>query len=950
MQNKTFQSTGSPAILDKGLSDIKEHKLTLQLKEFLTRKGVDSSLFTTDSKHHLTIKSKIEEHSAWLYKNVMPKSLYTHSILHANRCAFLVPVFINALRICGNKAALSLKEDKVSLWQITTLCHDIAREGDGEDHWDLDSGLMLYYYLTYVLKHDHAESVLLAEAIANKDWEPDGTYHQLVLENEELVWKDNDSVTSKPLANIVIHDCDSLDIARVHHFSVFYLDFYKNYATNNPLAFFILNRIIFEWKSLLITQGDFVCRHDFRIKDQYICEESYSKLLKCIFKNREGKESINEIDRRGCYKVLPLLYFNRGLLAIDDLKKVTHFLLNLQGKKIPRQPKDKMYHTQQGLYVWQRFANQGLLVRGMPTPSYLREKELKYPENQARLELDKTRRRNGFPTRTKKLNRFNKHGNKNRSAIWIAEDLNCELFCSQGYLSALNLPQFKTASIDNMKSGTRKKTEFVLPGELSAEGKSASLSDLKGREQMGGLGRDYKKSDRQHHEIIADFTDFIGILWTSDHTLGNSLLHGNEYPVHRYSPLILAVFLQKEYELVHHKKLPIFEYSFHGYFKEERINDDILLNIWQIVIHDYLKDQLALGQYAMILNSVENLKLACIYGNNAIQEKTKDTQPADSNYTDELQKRVSAIIQKEKSAIIKKAFEAAKIQLQQNRLTPDAMFFLLAPEVTSSELQQYLEDKFYFHVERLGFYQHIFQLSTESLSVFNYIIRNFRTMDGQINEDILNGAIRDMVDVHNRKPLTSEEEKLVAEYREEIRLKNPSDSLSLIPVSFLEKLLSFLDGSSGDYKSIHQGYQKGLDLFLESKINNPSFQILLQSELVEWQIAYQKGALKLINFIERAGLKETIGYTTYEFQKILENNKALAEKAKVNFLSECHGKLSTPVPSSQAETLCSIGFLNRKNSDHQGIIRHIFQFFDSTPLESETSPPDVSDLPTASTS
>jgi hypothetical protein len=148
----------------------------------------------------ITIDSPIEAHVALAHKNIYSrpffhinydsdtddeygknKSRTLHDIVHVTGAAFLVVILVNLYARYGDQEARALTSLIIKLLQIAALYHDSGREAEGKDYWDRDSGLILYYYLTEILKVDIELAKQLAEAVANKDVRTkDSVYYQLV--------------------------------------------------------------------------------------------------------------------------------------------------------------------------------------------------------------------------------------------------------------------------------------------------------------------------------------------------------------------------------------------------------------------------------------------------------------------------------------------------------------------------------------------------------------------------------------------------------------------------------------------------------------------------------------------------------------------------------------------------------------------------------------------------
>ena len=182
---------------------------------------------------------------------------------HICRAAIYAPVFVNLLRMLGHDDALALTNRDLKLIQIAILFHDSAREGDGKDIWDLESALLLYFYLKK-LGIEEKEAIKLAQAVANKDSEESGYYYVLRILKDGPSWEQ----IEKQLVNIfqiTIHDPDCLDIIRARDaFSAKKLFLSQLYLAN---AFDIIAQLIVEAKSLIRKHGDYRCALQYKIKN-----------------------------------------------------------------------------------------------------------------------------------------------------------------------------------------------------------------------------------------------------------------------------------------------------------------------------------------------------------------------------------------------------------------------------------------------------------------------------------------------------------------------------------------------------------------------------------------------------------------------------------------------------------------------------------------------------------
>ncbi len=892
-----------------------------QLIQFLDRKKINSQLFLPGNKIELTIESKFELHANWLYQNMMRKDLYTHGSLHANRVSFLATVFINFFRMLGYRPAMMFPSEWINPLQITLFCHDIGREGDGEDVWDLDSALLLYYYLTCVLNYEPKKAALFAEAIANKDWNYSKLYHKLKKRENGLVeWDaETSSFPHKPFLPMIVHECDCFDIARVHRFSILYSDAYNLYGTDrNPLGKFMLSRILHELKSIMTVQGDYHSRKRPDLHRSFNSKDAYSKVLSCIIKNeikQENKYEIQsdriEIDIRDCYKVLTLLYANDQLLDGSHLQKAHTYLLALYQGELSLQPSEKMYLTSEGEKICKAYSQTGLLARNVALPSFLTKSDdiEKQQESLADKDARKAVRRFTHRTRTKKMNGNAKYGNPNRSCIFLHETTNSELFAGQAYLSFIDFNLFKDAQVEDLGSGFQKKRKYTPPMS-NPEEKKATLERLKEREQLGGLGRERLN----YHEVISDLVEFVGVLWSKDPILHNSLLYRNHYPIHPLVPLLQAIVLQKSYEKEAKVKLPLFEYSFHGYLKEEKpLSDNDILDIWDKVCLSYLQKKFDLGRYFVFLKNVEQIKIACVYGDHPGRSDIPHQAPrsADFCYSPDLQVKISKIIEKHVKVFYDKIMDACHRQLKTENLSVRSLYFLLNLNKDGDILFfEKLKGKFYFIKGNFHFYKQIIKLAKRHLSIFEFIIQNFSDLRGQIDLKIFNDSIQNLLAYY--QDFTEEEIKIIEVHRKSLTPYHYPQ----LTLPYLKELSSILQSAERNVEDILRAYQKGLDLLSGHKLEtNIPFKNALQSQIYH----YQEIADKEIRGELVSRILEAIIYFSHDIDDLIKQS-FLEEKQKT--------PLDYKAPQEDSKSNCYIGLLMKSRDAHY-LVQNIFQFLGS---------------------
>jgi len=268
-----------------------------------------------------SVEANLDEHVKWAFLNIYnvpyPSkenkhamiSRNHHGIQHVSRAAYYVTVLANLYRKYGDEHALALTEREIKLMQIALVFHDAARENEGEDKWDHESALLLYYYLTKKCGATPIEAKKFAEAVANKD--PDagkGYFSITVLPDGEAAWQWKPQQLEKNIYQKIIHDADCLDIMRVKkHFDARYLDFYKTIANQNKYAMNEMAECITEIRSLIDMQGDSPIKCDLTKKINYEHVHAWSDICKSIHDSK--------------YPILNKL--GHDLLSADELHQMT---------------------------------------------------------------------------------------------------------------------------------------------------------------------------------------------------------------------------------------------------------------------------------------------------------------------------------------------------------------------------------------------------------------------------------------------------------------------------------------------------------------------------------------------------------------------------------------------------------------------------------------------------
>lgn len=145
------------------------------------------------------------------------KSRHKHDIVHVCRVAvytFALLVLIantheknlptaSKSLIRQAQRFLTNPEDTLLL-MVSALLHDAGRQGEGSDHWDYDSGLIIFYYLTEKMGIQKDKARIFAEATANKDARTQGFYYRLSeYAPDKFRWEQAISPENLPFTNLV---------------------------------------------------------------------------------------------------------------------------------------------------------------------------------------------------------------------------------------------------------------------------------------------------------------------------------------------------------------------------------------------------------------------------------------------------------------------------------------------------------------------------------------------------------------------------------------------------------------------------------------------------------------------------------------------------------------------------------------------------------------------------
>jgi ankyrin repeat protein len=631
-------------------------------QEFLARKKIEPNIFDELIKHPIT---HLMEHSRFAFNHFYSKPYLTpqitksdftrphHGITHANRVAIYTGVFANLYRKYDDKEALELTNDEVNLLQITALLHDACRENDDEDHWDQDSATLVYLYLI-AIGVAREKAILLAEALANKD--STDHYDKLTVHPDGMLSWDRIKAQKKNIYQKIIHDSDCLDIIRARgHFKAQKLDFYQEIAEKNSEAFEVMAQLIVDSRHLIETHGD-----SFQVKNnnRKLKFEQEMGLLYVIDALQDLK------DYRVIYEFFVRPHTSPHSLDENPLldKKSLKYISLIDQTKY--QPEKKL--TEENMRGALREGN--LFARGLVSPSATSAKLRTFndgttqQESLASLEIRKIARSIGIDTSSSKENRNQKKGNPNRSISMLGNGY--QTFAPVGFLKRILKPELDNItsikSIDS-DSGWQKKSNFQNHARiLTKEKKEKKLKKLHRLSKMGGSSRVYYTFAATHNEITFNLDSVDAIYFSQDPNLRDYLEHKNPSIVHPNSPKLEAYYVRNEYQRIHGKTLPIFEYSaLHNTIcsvSDADFSDDSLINMWREMCWDYIekKIQTLSGSIEVLNQSIDDIKVNALYGHDKLKHASilsKSIVPADRNYPLNLQAAINKEIEKIKASI-----------------------------------------------------------------------------------------------------------------------------------------------------------------------------------------------------------------------------------------------------------------------------------------------------------
>ncbi|HAU1295208.1 TPA: lpg2239 family Dot/Icm T4SS effector [Legionella pneumophila] len=697
------------------------------IHQLLDSKGIPHTIFDSLENNDLNLENDLGNHVKWAYDNIYRHSYpdshqestiarFHHGIQHVTRAANYAPVFANLYRRHGNEEAQNLTATDIKLIQIALLFHDSAREGDDEDLWDHESAIFLYYYLTRVLHIDAETAKFVAEATANKDPSPENGYFQLI-EDEygQLFWQfakyEEGHFPAKNIYQKIIHDCDCLDIIRARNqYDATYLDFYKEIASKNNLALEEMAELVIEARGLIYSQGDSYITKKEEIKTGYENEEAHARIIRDM--------------QSEAYPILSTLYGK--LLSVEELQAIT--LVNLT-------PFDETAGMA-GENLAAALREGRILARGITTPSAMPTLRPNKPtltdETLAEREMRKSMRSDNINIKSRKEAPNLKYKNPLRSTSILG--YGSGVYPAAGMLIFNpDIGQIKRISAEDFDSGRGQKNHLAHLQEKeykeSREILERELDDLHHKMKLGLFGKKTQLGSN-YVELLYDINKYDAIFFTNDPTIGNEIAYNDFNPAHPLSPLLQAIYLQKQYARQYEETrkayyerygqergetlflerfgpnqfLPIYEYS--GLRNKltpcdtEKLTDENIVNMWVEMCSDFMRNALShMGRDnsydfydELIYNmSIEDIKVLSMYKTKG-NILAKVNQPADLSYNVELREKITDAIAKAKEKIITEYEEAVFKRLQDNQLSPFSEEAFLALEY-SPHLRDLCSDK-----------------------------------------------------------------------------------------------------------------------------------------------------------------------------------------------------------------------------------------------------------------
>ena len=219
-------------------------------------------LFLKSQAHDKQISEQLAKAYDAIYKKDYAETdgpRYFHDIRHISRVTYYVKVLYN-LYHANDLTRERLSENDLKLLEIAAIFHDAGRQADGKDYWDKESAALFYRHCVNELHIDHDRAKTFAEAVMNKDFQPNAThtapletsYWQMTMLGDDIIWNSvADYSGQKTLAQMILHDADCVDIQRINA-----LPFNKAYLDIDHLGCAQTDVLVEEVKKLIEAQGD----------------------------------------------------------------------------------------------------------------------------------------------------------------------------------------------------------------------------------------------------------------------------------------------------------------------------------------------------------------------------------------------------------------------------------------------------------------------------------------------------------------------------------------------------------------------------------------------------------------------------------------------------------------------------------------------------------------------
>ncbi len=513
------------------------------------------------------------------YKNTdlsaIPVKRTWHGMDHVSRASIFGSIAFNLMILCNSHemATLSAAQQRAErrLVQLALLLHDSAREGEGEDLWDLESGIQLYHYLIKPLGYEPTVAKRVAEAMINKDWAPstdEGKYIEIYPPTDG-----SGSITASFTRKLSL----PLETERLRLAIQF----------GDCVDIFRLPKKIFDWRYLELYQK--TQDPEMRKIIERILPECF-KLIQNFLINKKRK-----IDAF----VIGHLIFD-GL--IDDLENYP-LLQNLYEYESDQE--DELKASQllsSGDPITDSYIEMNLLFRGVTAGSspFIRSKERtpkEYPKyySGASQEVRKTLRRPDIPTSARtESKRLEKEGNPSRSMSLIGQG--GQVYTGVGAGIILKKQHLISAHLNNIASGFGAKSHLSF-----APRGSASLD-----EELAAIRQSLRSGEgaKKHNEILGDISEWDCILYSADDIDKDKRTSDLRF--------LEAVFLANAYAEQHPKKpvLPIYEFSNKlGTCIPIEVTNELLLIKYNSLLIQYIKPRLedsdTLSSYEDIVKLLE---------------------------------------------------------------------------------------------------------------------------------------------------------------------------------------------------------------------------------------------------------------------------------------------------------------------------------------------------------